>query len=181
MQTTYVLPAQSGWNLAVPRPRIGPRQMVFGGVAGIQGDQAANTVNLPPELYPPLQSTAFFLSDEAALVGIGASTRPGGLAFTLPQTMVGVIDAIELLIDGIVITTSVVYSVMMNGAPVNGFNNLTILGRNGAQSVSKAMGPFLRCEIPIGGTVQMQFTDVDGGAITMGAQLRGWFWPADRG
>lgn len=155
-------------------------QYGFGGVQAIQGAAAANAVALDPNLYPPQGSTGLFLSDSAALVGAGSSTRPAGLQITLTTGSVGVIDTIDMLADGIVISTQILFTILINGAPVPGFNNLSILGRNGAQSVGKSMGPFLRCQIPIGGTLQMQFTDVDGGAITMGAQLRGWYWAAQR-
>jgi hypothetical protein len=167
----------SPYRLGIVRPR---GAVAYGGVKGIGGQQPPNMVNLPPELYPPESSTPIFLSDEVGLVGANTSARPAGLQFTIPSNMVGVIDSIELLVDGLLITTVIQYQALVSGSPVQGFNALTILGRNGAQSVSKSMGPFLRLLIPLGGTFQMQFLDVDGGAVTMGAQARGWFWPAVR-
>lgn len=169
--------AESRYALAIARPQP---TWLSGGVKGIIGQQPPNMVNLPPELYPPQNSNGLFLSGSTFLVGAASSDRPAALQMAIPTNQVGVIDALELLVDGILITTNIVYTVFVNGSPVQGFNNLSILPRNGAQSVSKSLGPFLRILIPLGGTIQLQFLNVDGGAVTMGAQMRGWYWPAER-
>lgn len=164
------------WSTGNPPGNITP-----GGVAPIVGSQPPNVVNLPAELYPPQFATGFFFSDAAAIVGVNVATTFPNFNASLPKlppNMVGVVDQLTLLIDGILITTVVQFSLLINNAVVPGFNNLVILPRNGATFVTMGLGPFLRISVPVGGVVTAQAVDVDGGAYTVGIQARGWFWPS---
>ena len=163
------------WNTAAPSVPINP-----GGVAPIAGTQPANVVNLPAELYPPQFSTGIFYSDSAALAGLNAVTNFPNFTASLrqlPPNMLGVIDQLQILLDGVLISSIVQFTLFINNAAVPGFNALTILPRNGATFVTSSFGPFLRIGIPVGGIVSAQALDVDGGAYTVGMQARGWFWP----
>lgn len=151
-----------------------------GGVARIGGVQPPNLVNLPPELYPPDQATGFVLSDSQPVVGAGSNTTFPNFALALPFDQVGVISALTILVDGLLITTAVTFALVINGAGVQGYNQLSILPRNGATAVSVQFGPQLRILIPAGGTVAATGNNVDGASYTLGIQAQGWFWPALR-
>lgn len=151
-----------------------------GGVARIGGVQPSNLVNLPPELYPPDQATGFVLFDSEAVTGLGSSTTFPNFALALPFNQVGVINALTISIDGMLISTAVQFALLINGAGVQGYNQLQILPRNGAAFVSLTFGPQLRILVPAGGTVAAIGNNVDGASYTLGIQAQGWFWPAVR-
>lgn len=177
MQGNRTVLAGSPWRFAVGRVTA---PLATRGVAAPVAVGADNVMNLPPGLYPPENSTAFFLSDTAALAGVNANAQPAGLVLALPVGLLGYIDTIDLLVDGIVATTNIRYTLIVNGSPFPGFNALTIMPRSGAQSVSRGLGPFLRIALPEAAVIGMRFQDIDGGAVTMGAQLRGWMFPVQR-
>lgn len=166
-----------GVSWRIPTPTSGTQP---GGSAPIVGSEPPGLVNLPAELYPPAGSTALFLTDDEPTLGAGQVVPFPGLTFALPSGMVGVVDALTLLIDGILITTNVVFTLSLNGALVPGFNNLTLLPRSGATFATLSLGPYLRIPIPLGGQITAQAVNVDGGSYTIGMQARGWFWPMQR-
>lgn len=161
-------------------PPVGPT-MAGGGAALGAGVVDPRTIILPAEHYAPAGSTPIFLSAEAGIVGGGTIVTPAGLQLQLPSDCVGVIKSIELLLDAITIASSVIWTLLINGNPVQGMDSLTILARNGAASVSSSVLPGqLTIPVPQGGTIGMRIRDVDGGPYTVGAELSGWFWPAAR-
>lgn len=137
----------------------------------------------PPHLYPPKGSLALNLQDSAALVGaIGSISTPAGLQTRIAANQVGTIAAIEILLDGITITSNVDYRLLINGSIVPGWV-LTIPPRNGATSVSKSWGDgqSIGIEIPQGADIGFQILNNDGGAgYTVGVSVYGWTWPAQR-
>lgn len=139
-----------------------------------------NTVSLDPSLFPPAQSTPINVSANQAIVGAGARFTPAGLVFKVPDNCYGIISTIDLLLDSILIGSNVLWTLLVNGIPVPGFNPITILGRNGAASVSKSWPGPLRILIPVGGTISWTIQDVDGAAYTAGTSYYGWFWPQQR-
>lgn len=151
-----------------------------GGVGRIGGVQPSNLVNLPADLYPPDQATGFVLFDSQAVTGLGSSTTFPNFSLTLPFDQVGVINALTISIDGILISTAVTFALIVNGAGVQGYNQLQILPRNGAAFVSLTFGPQLRLLVPAGGTVAAFGNNVDGASYTLGIQAQGWQWPALR-
>jgi hypothetical protein len=167
----------SSYQLA-PASRIAPIQP--GGVLIAPPTAPRGTVFLDPSLFPPAGSQAFNVAANQAIVGAGAFFRPAALTFDIPQNCYGVINSIDLLLDSIAINTQVLWTLLINGSPVPGFNPITILGRNGAASVSKSWPGPLRILIPLGGVVQWLIQDVDGGLYTAGTAVYGWFWPQVR-
>lgn len=158
--------------------------LVPGGVAiapplAPQG-QADKTVFFDPSLFPPPFATPINLAANQGIVGAGTFYTPAGLALQIPGNCYGVISTIDLLLDSITITSNVLWTLRINKVPVPGFNPLTILGRNGAASVSKSWPGPLRILIPLGGIIDVLIEDVDGGSYTAGTALYGWFWPQER-
>jgi hypothetical protein len=151
------------------------------GGAAIAGPlQEPGTILLPPQLFPPENAISLNLSANQAIVGAGAVFTPSALSTRIPPNCYGVISSIDLVLDAIVLTSDVRWSLLINGVPVAGWNAITILGRDGAASVSKTWEGPLRIMIPLGGTVGVRIVDVDGGAYVAGTQLYGWFWPQRR-
>lgn len=163
------------WGIVRPTSGVQP-----GGTAPIQGAEPAGLVTLPAELYPPAGSTGVFLTDSEPSIGANTTVVFPGMAFAPPPGMVAVIDSLSVLVDGIVITTNVQFSLAVNGALVPGFSQIALLPRNGATFAGLVLGPFLRIPVPLGGKLAAQALNVDGGAYTLGMQARGWFWPANR-
>lgn len=139
-----------------------------------------NVVLQDPGLYPPPNALPINVGLETGIVGAGTVVTPAGLAFTVAPNNFGVISWFQLLLDGITITSNVLWTMLINGQPVPGFNPVTILGRNGAASVTKTWGPQLRVIIPLGGTLSWTIQDVDGGNYTVGVQYYGWQIPQTR-
>jgi hypothetical protein len=139
-----------------------------------------DTVKLDPFLYPPPFSTAINVAVNTPIVGAGTIVTPAGAAFQVPKNSYGVISSIDLLLDSILITSNVLWTFFINGSAVPGFSPLTILGRNGAASVSASWAGPLRLVIPLGGTFSVQIQDVDGAPYTAGVKYYGWFFPQQR-
>lgn len=162
---------------------IAPRSAPIrpGGSAVAMGvDPGPDTVQLDPYLYPPPNSTPFNLAANQAIVGVNQITTPAGLVLPIPQNCYGVINSVDLLLDSILITSNVLWTLRLNKIPIPGFAPITILGRNGAASVAKSWGPQLRLVVPLGAEISVQIQNVDGAPYTAGTQLQGWFWPQTR-
>lgn len=138
-----------------------------------------DTVRLDPFLFPPPFSTPINLAANVAIVGAGVRFD-AGTTLVIPKNCYGVISTIDLLLDSILITSNVLWTLLVNGFAVPGFAPITILGRNGAASVSKSWPGPLRILIPLGGQVSMTIQNVDGAPYTAGTQLYGWFFPQER-
>ncbi len=154
-----------------------------GGSAVARGIRPRNTLQLPPHLYPPETARSFNLAVNVGITGAGTRVTPPELSQRMPKNCYGTVAGIDFDLDGIVITSRVFWTVLVNGSPVQGFNALTVLGRNGAASVSRSVGAgaALGILVPIGGLVSVSILDADGGTYTAGTQVYGWFWPQESG
>lgn len=164
-------------RLAVIRPRANLR----GGGAQLatsEGITPPNTVFQDPYLYPPEGSRSINLSAPQAIVGANTLYAPAALNFALPPNHVGVIDTIDLQLDGILTTTNVVWRILVTGSPAPGWN-ITIPGISGAAAAIKSWEKS-RIQIPVSGSIGVQIVNIDGGAYTATTTLYGWFWPVKR-
>ncbi len=174
-------------------PPVGPRPRAIvvpagRGLPGLKGggsavasgiDPGPDTVRLDPFLFPPPFATTINLAANQATNGANDRQFPAALSTAIPENCYGVISSISLMLDSILITSNVQWTILINGIAVPGFT-LTILGRNGAASVSSSWPGPLRILIPLGGRVGVQILNVDGGNYTAGTQLYGWFFPQKR-
>jgi len=172
-----------GTSRGNPRKIVTPGRSVpmrGGGSAIATGVQPGpDTIKLDPFLFPPPFSIPINVGANVAITGVGGRFD-AGVTFEIPDSNYGVISSIDLLLDSILITSNVLWTIFVNGMPVPGFAPLTILGRNGAASVSKSWPGPLRIVIPLGGQVSVQIVDVDGAPYTAGTQLYGWQLPQQR-
>jgi hypothetical protein len=151
-----------------------------GSAIAAANEPGPNAVELDPFLYPPPNSIAINIAVNQPISGIGGVFTPAAALFQLPPNYYGVISTIDLLLDSILISSNVLWSFLINGVPAPGFAPLTILGRNGAASVSKSWAGPLRLVIPKGGTFGVTIVDVDGAAYTAGTSYYGWMFPQKR-
>ncbi len=163
-----------------PRPAAGPA----GSAAGAPPPSTAIAGSSPgllldPYLFPPTNATPLFGTDLQPSVNAGTVTLLPGCTLQVPDNNVGVIASITVLLDQIVITSNVVWSILVNGITPPGYNQLRVIPRSGAAAVGVQFVP-TRLELPPLAIVTVQAQNIDGGAYNLGAQLYGWYWPAQR-
>jgi len=132
-----------------------------------------------PEVFPIPAATEFNVVVSKA--SAGAETNVDiGIVLDLPQNNIGIVRGVSLYINNMLTTTNVTWTLRFNGAPVPGYNNLSIFPR-AAPSVANSFDSFVR--IPQGNPMQVRVTysNIDGAAYTVGAALSGWFWPITLG
>lgn len=185
-----------GISYAVPRGGPVPLQGAGGGpIIGNAGDVPALPVSGPsggsgfgssvpgaildPFNFPPPGSTPIFLSDEQPSVGAGTITQLPNIKQAMDNNSIGVINSLTLLLDQIVLASAVFWTLTINGQPVPGVSALTVLGRSGAASVAPTINP-LRIVVPPLGAIGAFVTNKDGNPYTVGLQVFGWYWPAQR-
>jgi hypothetical protein len=148
-------------------------------VIGVGGRRAKGTpLEFPAELFPPRDSRALVLTDTVNLAGgAGTSAKPAGLHTKLELGFVAIIRSIQIFADAPDLTTRATWRILINGAPVAGLENLTMIFR-AASSIARDFDT-LRVEVPDGAEVDVQITNVDGVPRIYGAQLVGWQWQVD--
>lgn len=170
------LPVRRQYSIGVVRPRAPIRpdgsKLEQGGIL------PPSMQSQDPYLFPPPGSRAFNLSGPQAIVGINQLTTPAALAMALPNANVGVIDSIDIQLDGILPTSNVLWRVLVCGAPAPGWS-ITVPAVNGVVAAVKSW-EHARIEIPLNGSIGVQILNVDGGAYTATTTYYGWFWPAIR-
>lgn len=100
-----------------------------------------------------------------------------GLTFTIPNGNQGVLNAFNILVNNMLLTTNVTFYLLVNGAPVPGFG-VSILPRV-APSVGNQFVP--NVDVAPGSVITVSFTNTDGGSYQLGASVGGWFWPQNIG
>lgn len=176
MDNTGVTPGQSRTRLLIRRPFA----TLPGNGAKLEtsGLQEPNTFYQDPYTVPPPLSQAINLSGPQAIVGANTLYTPAALAQNLPNANVGVIDSIDLQLDGIALATNVLWRILICGAPAIGWQ-ITVPGIGGATAAIKSWTK-ARIPIPLNGSCGVQILNVDGGVYTATTTLYGWYWPAKR-
>jgi len=167
----------SPWRLEIARRRA----IVRPGAPSIPGPfDDAGATTLPLNLYPRKNSSWYNPSVNQAITGANTTYTPASLVVQLQASEVAILHQIDLLLDGIVATSNVIWQILVNGSAIPGYEALTILGRSGAASVAKTIGPYLGIQIPQGARISVLILNVDGGAYTAGCGLVGWKNPVQR-
>lgn len=132
-----------------------------------------------PEVFPIPAATEFNVVVSKGTSAVETNIDIG-LLVSLPQNNVGILRGVSIYINNMLTTTNVTWTVTFNGAPVPGYNNLSIFPR-AAPSVANTFDSFVR--IPQGNPMllKVQYSNNDGGTYTIGAALSGWFWPITLG
>ena len=105
---------------------------------------------------------------------VGAQITSPALQFTLPQTMVGVIQIFGIYVQLPNVTTSVQWTLRINQAPVSGWDNIQV-PPGAANFVVQNYGA-LQVKVPPGSMVDVLVTNLNGtGPWTVGGKLAGWY------
>lgn len=134
----------------------------------------------PPQYMRPPQAVDFNQSSvNSGVAGPTTTVTPAGLEFQLPDATVAVIKSLSLNVNNMTPTAEILFSILFNGSPVPGWNNLRPFPRNAA-SVSVAWGPEeLALPVPEGTEISMSIQVVDAGTYDVGADYHGWFYSVD--
>jgi hypothetical protein len=129
-----------------------------------------------PEVFPIPGAQEF--NPTVSKATVAAETADIGLVVQLPERNIGIIRSVVLDITDMLTTTVVSWTLQINGAPVGGYNNLSIFPRV-APFVGNSLDTFIR--VPQGAKITATYTNTDGGSYVVGISISGWFWPQDAG
>ncbi len=146
-----------------------------------------SAIEIPvPWLVPPEGSSEININ--ASLAGFNAANTPAvipGSQFALPENHVGVLRSVVVSVNTMVITSALVWRIIENGNPIQGWNNITIFPR-AAASVSVAFSPdetFIRLSTGAELSVEIVVLPADPLTYQAGVSYHGWSYPvsvADR-
>lgn len=128
-----------------------------------------------PEEAPPPGSTYFAQADTANIVGAATSTLFPGARFTIDPDRYGVLKSVDFEVTDYTKTSVVRFALLLNGTPARGFDAILIPP---AAASLKTRGFDLSLALGKGTQIDIQATDVDGGAYTVNVAFFGWQWPA---
>lgn len=140
-------------------------------------------VLLPPNMVAPAGATDFVADARAG--GLTSANTPAVLAPPLaglvgdsttdvPTGRVGVIRSLDLATQQITATTDVVWRLLFDGSPVQGWAPLTIFPQN-APGLVKSYGPDeTYITVPEGSRVTVQVEVRDAGTYVLGVSYHGW-------
>lgn len=156
----------------------GPRSRTYPDQVGARA-AAGPTTRFPPTFQRPPDGSDF--NPFAQRDGVDAATspiEPAELVVQLPESSVGIIRGITLSVNDLLPTSDIIWTLLQDGSPVEGWDELTVFPRNAA-SVSKSWTAE-ETFIPVRESSQLRVRiEVrDGGSYQLGASYHGWYWPA---
>lgn len=133
------------------------------------------TLELPlPDVYPLPDAVQFNVSGAKTSVGAESNVPIPGAVIVIPDNMLCRLALLNIDLDNMLTTTVVSFSVLANMNPIAGFSALTPFARV-APSIGQEFDMFVRLSGPL--TIQVVYTNSDGGTYPVGASLSGWYWP----
>lgn len=160
------------------RPRPGAPPAPAG---GIRGAELSRTIPPPSWIRPP---QAAEINVNADGVGFNNATTPApipGAQFQVPVNNVGVIRSLVLSVNNMLATSQLLWQLLFDGRPVQGWSRLTIFPR-AAGSVSVSYGPdetFIPVPDGAGIDVQVVVDPADGNTYQAGVSYHGWYYSKD--
>lgn len=127
-----------------------------------------------PEVFPIPDAKEFNPLGSNPSPGVEANVTIPGATFAIPTATLGVIRSFSIYITNMLATTTVTWSLLVNGSPVAGYTGVSIFPRV-APFVGNTFDTFIRLQGPT--TITVIYTNTDGGAYTVGASYSGWLWP----
>lgn len=140
-----------------------------------------------PEIFPIPGAQEFQGYYEATLAGpvTGANTvftqGFGGAPLALPLNYQGIIRTVDIFATataGLLATTRILYTVLVNGAAAPGWQNRTFFQRI-TQSFEVGFDSFIR--LPDSAVVSAQIRVNDANTYDVGIYVTGWYWPVSNG
>lgn len=169
---TAPLPVSNPFGFGGSRgtPVIVPPSSVGGPPAPMMGW----ALQLPlPEVYPLPEATSFNPLGSKATAAIETNIAIPGASVVIPSGMRAVVVGVSLYISNMLATTNVSFTVLVNGVAASGYAGIGLfpaaqaLAQNSFDVPIRVLGP---------ATVQVVYTNTDGGSYTVGASLSGWYW-----
>lgn len=127
-----------------------------------------------PWILPIPDSQDLNVMGTAATIAAEVKTEIAGCASVLAAGNIGVLRSFTVYITNMLATTNVTFTLAVNGGPVPGFGNIRMFPRV-ASSLSNAFDCVIH--LPVSATLQVFFTNADGGTYAIGASYSGWQHP----
>lgn len=136
-------------------------------------------VSFPPEIYPTRDAQTFNITGTGTLgPGPVVATVVAG-PFQVPVNMVAVVREVTLVVNNLLTTSLITFSLRFNQGPVPGFDNMFVPPR-AAASVSISYPPqSTLVRVPDGSSIDIAVVIADAGAYQLTANFRGWWYPKD--
>ncbi len=133
---------------------------------------APNLAVFPWAIEPPPDALDFN-ADATVAPGAGPVTVvPAGLLVVLQRGYVGVVKDVSFVVNNMLATTNVRFSLRVNGSPVQGWDSVTVLPRIAASVANGWDRRVIR--IPDGARIDWAITVADAGVYQIGVQYHGW-------
>jgi hypothetical protein len=156
----------------------------FGAPAGPSVERGRTVLTrvatLPPYWLqkPPVGTDVYFNETAALAAGAGSAVIFGAgppAQIALPQGAVGVVAYVTIFVDAPLATLDVIWTLLVNGAPVPGWDRLRSFPR-AANNLSIVYPGTVH--LPLGARVTVRATNQSAaGPWTVGAEVGGWYWP----
>lgn len=125
-----------------------------------------------PEEAPPPGSSFFNVADSVNLGAAGVVPFAGSV-FNIDADRYGVLKSLDLEVTDYTSISNVQFTLFVNDAPVNGFQNIRIPPANASL---KTRGFDLSLPLGKGAKVSLSVNDVDGGVYIANVSYFGWQW-----
>ena len=132
----------------------------------------------PPRLLKLAASKDFNVNDYRVTLpaGVGSVVLSPTLAFQTPKDQVGWLQQCAVYTLAPSGLTYASWTVLINGAPVSGFDNL--LNPPGIANLVEVFYNNMNVRVPMGAKVSIRITNLDAsGPWTVGGKLAGWYHP----
>lgn len=127
------------------------------------------------DFYASMTGTLAAAVGATLLLDPSVNGNPIGPVIRLTPDYEGVVQTVNIFIDAITTAWNASFSLLANGAPVQGWANLTSFPRNANSINIPFNGPL---QIPPNTLLQVLVTNnAATGPWTVGAQVAGWSWP----
>lgn len=134
----------------------------------------------PPTWVRPPSARDFSIS--GTLAGAAVGTTPAaipGAVFVVPAGNVGVIRSVVFLVNNLLMTSQVSFTLTLNAAAVEGWANIPVLPRVAA-SVSTSFGPEeTAIPVPESNAIAVSVRVLDGAVYQVSTIIHGWFYPKE--
>lgn len=136
-------------------------------------------VALPrPEDAPIPSAQIFDTFDTVVSNAVQAGVALPGCTVQIPAGFIGRLESAVFYCANLLTSSDVRFSVLGNGAPLQGLNKVRLPPANVALAITN-LGVFIR--LPQQTTVTVVFENNDGGVYNISAALYGWFWGEAQG
>lgn len=151
-----------------------PPDVAAAGVAN--GAGVGRDLSLPlPEVFP-LPDAQLFNSE------LQQTTNAPQVLFSLPFTPAvailagyyAVVTSFTIYVQNMLSTTNVLFTLLYNGNPVQGYNGLTMFPGASPRIANTFDAPI---RLTGAGALTVTIQNVDGGTYLVGASISGWQWP----